>query len=545
MDRVQETSPADDTMPASVRSLLDDLGSAPEAANHAEWMLFRHCRVSRGSENALYFRGDAYTYQQVADAAASCAAWLRSLGVGVGHSVILLLPDCPALAATYFGVVSVGATAIVLNPVLSPEDVFYIAQLSQAVVAIGYKALGSVLPLQHLEGMVAIRAAGLCWLELSEIVESVPVREGLDCVVLGDAHNNAYGLLSSGSTGRPKLIVHRHADILHGYLAFARSVLQLERVDRVVCAAKMTTGYGLGCSLLMPFLAGASAALVSEPPGQAVLGAIETHRCTLLFAQPRFLAEAMSLPDLTRALCSLRLVITGGEPLGAGLVSRWARFCGAELLDAYGNTEVGFLYISNRPGDVRHGSIGRPVAGLEVQVIDEMDRPVRVDQLGKLRVRGPMVIPGYRGAPEATRQHFNDGWFLTSDIFSRDADGYFYIHGRSDHFIKLGCGDWVNPNELEMVLLEHAAVDECAVIGTPDDAGLTVLKAIVVANTPGAHTQALAAELGQLIRTRWPGEHFKHIGSIEFAVELPKTAAGKLDRSKLSPQSMTEFSYRC
>jgi acetyl-CoA synthetase len=96
-----------------------------------------------------------------------------------------------------------------------------------------------------------------------------------------------------------------------------------------------------------------------------------------------------------------------------------------------------------------------------------------------------------------------------------------------------------------MVLLEHAAVNECAVIGTPDDAGLTVLKAVVVANTRSARTQALATELGQLVRSRWPDEHFKHIASIEFAGALPKTAAGKLDRSKLSPQSMTEFSYKC
>jgi acyl-coenzyme A synthetase/AMP-(fatty) acid ligase len=130
-------------------------------------------------------------------------------------------------------------------------------------------------------------------------------------------------------------------------------------------------------------------------------------------------------------------------------------------------------------------------------------------------------------------------------MFSFDHDGYYYIHGRSDHLIKLGCGDWVNPNELEMVLLEHASVNDCAIIGAPDEAGLTILKAWIVVNTASDRSQALAVELSNMIRDRWPMEDYKRIGVVEFTAALPKTAAGKLDRSKLSPQSMTEFSYKC
>jgi acyl-coenzyme A synthetase/AMP-(fatty) acid ligase len=319
----------------------------------------------------------------------------------------------------------------------------------------------------------------------------------------------------------------------------------LGATDRVVCVAKMTTGYGLGCSLLMPFLAGASSALVSETPVTAVTTAIETHRCTLLFAQPRFLAETLSHSEAANTLLSLRLVITGGELLGGALTDRWARFSQAELLDSYGSTEVGFLFISNRPGHTRRGSVGKPIAGLEVEVVNENNEPVQVGQTGKLRVRGPMLISGYWNDPVRTGLYFKDGWFTTSDIFRFDHDGYYYIHGRSDHFIKLGCGDWVNPNALEMVLLEHASVNDCAVIGAPDEAGLTILKALVVVDTASDRSQVLAAELSNMIRDRWPMEDYKRIGVIEFTAALPKTAAGKLDRSKLSPQSMTEFSYKC
>jgi acyl-coenzyme A synthetase/AMP-(fatty) acid ligase len=545
MDATERTS-SEGAMGEAVHALLADMASRSGAENHADWMLFRHCREGRGSDAALHFKGETYTYRQVACAATSCKDWLRSLGVGEGQAVLLALPDCPTLAAAYFGVVCAGAIAIIVNPGLQLEDIFHIAQLSRAVVAIVDREVhGRVLPLQHLDGMRVVRAADESWRETSELFEGCPVGDAHDLVAAGARDDDAYGLLTSGSTGRPKLIVHRHVDILYGYLGFARAILNLDQADRVACAAKMSTGYGLGSSLLMPMLAGASAALVSEPPGQALLDAIEDYRCTLLLGQPRFIAEATSAAEPHRHLRSLRLAVTGGEPLGTGLQLRWAELCDAELLDSYGNTEVGFLYVTNRPGAVRERSVGQPIAGLEVELVDERGQEVAIGELGRLRVRGPSVIRCYRGMPEASRRSFDQGWFVTSDVFSRDADGYLYVHGRADHFIKLGCGDWVNPAEIEMALLGHPEVDECAVTGTPDSAGLTVLKAMVVANVPSDGRVALAADLGRLIQKRWPGERFKHLDHIEFAVALPRTPAGKLDRAKLNPQSMTEFSYRC
>ena len=531
---------------AAADSLLASLGSKPQTENQADWMLFRHCRAGHGDDIALCFDDQTFSYREVADAAASTADWLRSLGVVQGDSVVLVLPDCPVLAALYFAVVSVGAIAIILNPALPPEDLFYIAQLSAAKVAICDRAVFErVNPLRHLKGMIAVKHADLSWRGSSEILDSVGLRQNSDYTVCDGADLPAFGLLTSGSTGRPKLIVHRHRDILFGYLGFALPVLALDKSDRLICAAKMTTGYGLGSSLLMPFLAGASSVLVSDPPGPAIFQAIGMHRCTLLLAQPRLLAEALDVGALTSSMQSIRLVITGGEPLGASLVSRWGEVCKSELLDAYGNTEVGFLYISNRQGSTRQGSIGQPIAGVDVEIVDETIQRVLPGELGRLRVRGPSVISEYRGRPEATREHFKNGWFQTSDLASRDSDGYVYLHGRSDQFIKLGCGDWVNPNEVEMVLRRDWRVKDCAVIGAPDDVGLTILKAVVVTGSNVDRPVDVAAELASLVRKEWPAEGFKHLAIVEFVDDLPKTAAGKLDRSKLFPQSMTEFSYKC
>jgi len=510
-------------------------------------MLYRHCREGRGSDNALYFDGETYSYQQIAEEAARCTVWLYSLGIKPGNCVILCMPDCVTLVATYFGVVAAGAIAIILDPALTTEDAFYIAQLCEARLTISYEKVSErVQGLRSVPGMLAVIGAGLTWKSASELTSALAPIRSPDYPMLESPTGHAYGLLSSGSTGRPKLIVHRHQDILHGHFGFAGPVIGWTVDDRSISVAKMTTGYGLGCSVLMPFLRGASSVLVSEAPTATTLThAIEAHRCTLLFAQPRFLAEEIAASDLADRLRSLRLVVTGGEPLAGALVDRWSRFSHVELLDSYGSTEVGFLYISNRPGDSRRGSVGRPIDGLQVEVVDGSGGVVQSGQIGKLKVRGPMIIDGYWNDPVRTLQSFHNRWFVTSDLFSLDGDGYYYIHGRSDHLIKLGCGDWVNPIELETVLLEHPSVRECAIVGAPDDHGLTVLRAIIIVDVVGLAGQELAVELATMVRERWPAQKYKRIEIVEFPETLPKTPAGKLDRSKLQPRSMTEFSYKC
>ena len=154
------------------------------------------------------------------------------------------------------------------------------------------------------------------------------------------------------------------------------------------------------------------------------------------------------------------------------LLNRWAESSKVELLDSYGNTEVGFLYISNCPGEARRGSVGRPVEGLNVEVIDTEGKRIRA-VAPHWKTPSPRT-DGHSGLLERYGKYqriLRNGWFVTSDMFSVDRDGYYYIRGRSDHLIKLGCGDWVNPNEMEKVLLEHPSVSECAVVGLPDNPG--------------------------------------------------------------------------
>lgn len=519
----------------------------PETVNQTELMLYRHCREGHGGETALLFENELHTYQKVAEAAARCTGWLRNQGILPGDRIALLLPDSPVLATTYFGVLGAGAVAILLDPSLSSEDAFYSIQLCEARLAIVHSdILGRHIGLSSLPNILAVVGADTSWNRPSEFRETVSQVEECAHDVEISPEGYAYGLLSSGSTGRPKLIVHRHQDILHGHVGFARAVLSMTENDRIISVAKMTTGYGLGSSLLMPFLAGASTVLVAEPPHPGVItNAAETHNPTLLFAQPRYLAQTLEEGATRTSFKNLRLVICGGEPLSNVLVDAWSTYCNVPLLDSYGSTEVGNLYITNRPDQIVRSSVGRPIDGLEVQVTDVDGRPLPPGSIGRLRVRGPMVIAGYWNDPERTRQSFEDGWLVTSDLFSYDEQGFFFIHGRSDHMIKLGCGNWVNPIEIEARLLEHPAVIETAIVGGADEAGLTMLKAFVVVRKPGVPGELLSSQIGRFVEARWPEQDYKRIAAVHFIDALPKTAAGKLDRAKLDPQSMTEFSYKC
>lgn len=531
----------------AVARLCNEVGATTRTVNQADLMLYRHCREGRGAAPALYFKGATFTYSQIADEATRCADWLRSFQVVPGDRVVVVLPDCPTLVAAYFGIAAVGAIAILLDPGLPAEDSLYIIQhcAPRAVIA-QEVTLSRLVGLRSIVGGAALVGADPDWTLPSDLADALRARSRAPCPDFPASPDGyVYGLLSSGSTGRPKLIVHRHRDILHAYCTFGL-MHGLCADDRVVSVPKMTTGYGLGCSLLMPFLAGASTALVPETPGAAVMvEAIENWRCTVLFAQPRLLAAVMATRPPGQALRSLRLVITGGEPLATSLIERWARFSAVELLDSYGSTELGFLYISNRVGMAQKGSVGRAVEGVHIEIVDDDMKRVEAGRIGKLRVRGPMMIDGYWNDPVRSSQSFKDGWFVTSDLFSVNDDGFYCIHGRSDHMIKLGCGDWVNPVELEGALLEHPRVRECAVVGAANMEGLTLLKAFVVIDGPAAPDQALAADIARSVRDRWPLQEFKRIARVQFTQALPKTTAGKLDRARLKSQSMTEFSYKC
>jgi benzoate-CoA ligase len=315
--------------------------------------------------------------------------------------------------------------------------------------------------------------------------------------------------------------------------SYAKGVLGMQAADRCFSAAKLFFAYGLGNALYMPFAVGATSILLPEPPAAPrVCEMIERHRPTLFFSVPTNYAMLLAHDPGGRECdwSSVRHAISAGEALPEPIFRRFKQRFGVEILDAIGSTEVLHMFIANRPGAVRPGSSGQIVPGYDARIVDDHDRPVAIGEMGNLLIRGDSTCACYWNQHEKTKETIQGEWIRTGDKYVSDADGYYWYAGRTDDMLKAG-GIWVSPVEVESVLIDHEAVQECAVVGRVDGDGLTKPFAYVVLRAPHTGTPELAAALQQFVRGRLPD--YKRPRGVEFVPDLPKTATGKLQRFKL------------
>ena len=291
----------------------------------------------------------------------------------------------------------------------------------------------------------------------------------------------------------------------------------------------MFHAYGLGNSLTFPFSVGATAVLepTRPPTPQLVADIVATEQPTLFFCIPTFYAALLAgdLPD--GAFSSLRYGVSAAEALPAETFERFRERFGVTILDGIGSTEQLHIYLSNSEGSLRAGTSGKAVPGYELRIIDEhgIDQPADVP--GQLLVKGPSAATGYWCRSDTTRSTFEGEWMRTGDLYSVDADGFYTYLGRVDDMLRVG-GEWVSPAEVEGVLIEHVDVLEAAIVGQPDDQGVTRPVAYVTA-IEGATLSAEA--LTEHCRERLAG--YKRPKVYNFPESLPKTATGKIQRFKL------------
>jgi acyl-coenzyme A synthetase/AMP-(fatty) acid ligase len=299
--------------------------------------------------------------------------------------------------------------------------------------------------------------------------------------------------------------------------------------DITLSVPKLYFGYATGSNLFFPFAVGASTVLFDEPPSPDVLfDKIAQHRPTVLINVPAMIAKMVDHSDAAHQdLSSLRVVTSAGEALPVALYDRWRRTFGVEVLDGLGTAEMWHVFLSNLPGDVRPGTLGRAVPGFRVEVRDDAGSQVEPGEVGLLWVSGASRALGYwRNLPK-TSEVFRGEWVVTGDLIREDADGYITYVGRNDDALKVK-GKWLVPAEVESCLAAHDAVVECAVVGQPDEAGLIKPVAFVIAREQRA---GLDDELRQYVLDRL--EAYKHPREIIFVDDLPRTHLGKVDRGAL------------
>ena len=479
------------------------------------------------------------TYGQLEERSRRLASALVGLGVRRDDPVLLLMLDSNEWPVSFLGCLFAGIVPVCVNTLLTAGDYAYMLEHSQAKAVL---ASGTLLPVLRtaldrspnvVRHLVVARPDGAPP-DNAEDFESLLARSAPAAEPAATQSDDAaFWLYSSGSTGKPKGTVHSHANPWWTAELYGKPVLGLTENDVCFSAAKLYFAYGLGNGLTFPLSVGATVVLMAErPTPDAVFkrwtATDASARPTVFFGAPTGFAGMLASPALpARDAVRLRMCSSAGEALPGEIGQKFERHFGCPIIDGIGSTEMLHIFISNRPGDVRYGTTGKPVDGYRVELRGDDGQPIGDGEVGDLYIQGPSAATMYYGDAERTAATFQNGWTRSGDKYSRDADGYYTYAGRSDDMLKVS-GVWVSPFEVEATLMQHPAVLESAVIGTEDADGLTKTKAFVVLK-PGHATSD--AELKAFVKERLAP--YKYPRSFEFVDELPKTATGKIQRFRL------------
>ena len=513
----------------------------PERFNFAAHLIERN---TKRSEKLAYIDDQgSLTYGELADKVRRFAAALGQLGVRREERVLLLMHDCNDWPVAFLGALYAGVVPVAVNTLLTADDYAYMLTHSRAQAAIVSPALMSVLLAAKEKTAHPLRALITTGSEATNVADGVAVGFAMNVVLSScepltapastSAEEPAFWLYSSGSTGRPKGTVHTHGNLYWTAELYAEPILGLTENDVCFSAAKLFFAYGLGNALSFPLSVGATTILMAErPTPDACFKRFVERKPTVFFGAPTGYAGMLASPNLpARAQVGLRMCSSAGEALPREIGEKFTAHFGAEIIDGIGSTEMLHVFLSNRPGDVRYGTTGKPVPGYAVEIRDEAGQALTgSDEVGDLYISGPSAALMYWGNREKTNETFRGAWTKSGDKYFRDADGYYVYAGRSDDMLKVS-GQYVSPFEVESTLMQHPLVLESAVIGVDDGDGLTRAKAFVVLKDAKLGNDALIEELKTFVKNRLAP--YKYPRQLEFVAELPKTATGKIQRFKL------------
>jgi len=498
----------------------------PERFNIADYFLRARIAEGVGARPALLTDQGTLTYAEVDGLASRYAHLLREAGVDPEQRVIIALPDGPAFVGALFGILKIGAVVVMVNPQLSFEQIAYVYDYTRATAALvaGPSAEAFVAAAAGARGLKTVLRVDAPDVELR--LAALP-----DSIEMCPTHRDdpAIWLFSGGTTGQPKAVVQTHRSYANTTECYAKGVLGYSAADVTLSVPKLFFGYAMGANLFFPFSVGARAILFEEPSTpEALFTRIARHRPTILINVPTMVNRMVSHPEASRQdLSSLRFATSAGEALPVELYHRWKDTFHIELLDGLGTAEMWHIFLTNRVGAVKPGTLGQVVPGFDVKAADDTGAEVPVGDVGLLWVRGNSQGLGYWQLQEKTQRTFRGDWVVCGDLISRDAEGYFTHHGRADEMLKVS-GKWLSPQEVESCLLQHPAVREAAVVGVTGAGGLVKPHAYVVTLERRAD---LAEELKAFVRERL--EPFKTPREISFVDALPRTHLGKVDRGKL------------
>jgi benzoate-CoA ligase family protein len=535
----------------------------PERFNLTSYYLFDRIAEGAGATTALRFGGRGWSYDDVASKTRAFVAALADADVRRGERVLIVLPDSPPFAWVFFGTLARGAVVAMGNPDAAIETLEYLVGYTRATAIVTVPRVAEAL--RDRLGSEVRRV----WLVPDVVTGEDPEA---DCAVpndprfrllardvphaasaqpLTDTHRDepAIWLFTSGSTGEPKANIHTHRDFAFNTEVYAKRTVGYRKGDVTVSVPRLFFGYATGTNLMFPFAVGATVGLFSErPTPESLAAAIAMYRPTIVTNVPTMLGKLLEKDQALRDaggagldLSSVRFSLSAGEALPEALLRRWLDRFASDVYDGIGSAEMFHIYASNRPGDVKPGSLGKVVEGYELRVLPEDAEgagaaPCAPGEIGVLWVKGDSVSFGYWLDRDKSWKTFHGHWCRTGDLFRVDDDGYLYFAGRADELLKVS-GLWVAPVEVEDCLMRHDAVALAAVIGV-EDAGLSKPKAFVILRAGFKAGDALARELQEFVKERLAKHKYPRI--VEFVVDVPKNDRGKVDRKALRARDAGE-----
>ncbi|MGH3202671.1 MAG: long-chain-fatty-acid--CoA ligase [Streptosporangiaceae bacterium] len=472
------------------------------------------------------------SYAQLHAAAGRMSALLGSLGVEPGDRVGLMLPNVPAFPIAFYGALAAGAVVVPMNPLLKSREVsYYLGDSGAKAVIAWYAAAGEAAKGAADAGaqMIAAETPDLSGLlaELSA-APGTSDRGGDDDAVI---------LYTSGTTGRPKGAELTHAGLVANAEISARTLFSVTPDAVIMGCLPLFHVFGLTCGLNVSVASAATLTLLPRFDPAKALDIIRRDRVSIFEGVPTMYAAMLHLPDADPAqAATLQVCASGGAALPVEILRGFESRFGCMILEGYGLSETSPVASFNHPDSERKpGSIGTPIEGVQMRLIDDDWNTVPDGDIGEIAIRGHNVMKGYWNKPEAPAEamkgagEVGGGWFRTGDMARVDQDGYYYIVDRKKDLIIRG-GYNVYPREIEEVLHEHPAVAEVAVIGIPD-AALGEEIGAAVALKPGA--SATPGELRSWARDRVAA--YKYPRHVRLVDALPKGPTGKILRREVTP----------
>ncbi len=471
--------------------------------------------------------GDAeLSYGELDERSARLATLLSEKGIGPGDRVGVMLPNVPDFPVAYYGVLRAGAIVVPMNVLLKRREIAFYLEDSGAKLLLAWHGFCA----EAREG-AADAGAELIEVEPASFAATLAEQEPAEGLHETEEDDTAVILYTSGTTGKPKGAELTHHNLFRNADVSSRTTCEIGQGDIVLGALPLFHSFGQTVGMNASLKVGACLTLVARFDPAEALETMQRDKVTHFYGVPTMYGALLHHPERESFdTSSLRNCITGGASMPVEVLHGFEQAFGAKVLEGYGLSETSPVACSNHPDKERKaGSIGTPIEGVEMQLVDEDDNPVAEGEVGEVVIRGHNIMKGYWQRPDATAEAMRGGWFHSGDMARTDEDGYFYIVDRKKDLIIRG-GYNVYPREVEEVLYEHPKIREAAVVGVPhDEWGEEIGAAVVLHEDEELSPEEISAYVKERIAA------YKYPRVVWFLDDLPKGPTGKILKREIEP----------